>query len=579
MKKIIFLSVSLLAVASCADWLVRTPQDQLSPASYFSTETECLLYTNQFYTILPTASGIYSETADYIIPRSLSDEVLGNRSVPSTSGNWNWDALRAINTFIVNADNCKDEAVRNKYLGVARFFRAYFYFNKVRYYGDVPWLDRPLDAEDEQLNKARDSRKYVMQKVLEDIDFAIANLPAGKSVYTVTKWTALALKSRIFLFEGTFRKYHGLGDWEDCLAEAAAAGEQFIQTSGYKIYSEGSTPYLDLFTMIHSDQTEIILSRVYSSALKLTHDVNGRFKGTTMGSPGISKDVVNSYLMKNGSRYTDTEGFDSKEFQDEMKNRDPRLAQTIRTPGYVRLGAAAAPDFAAATTGYQIIKYVVDNASYDAYNTSENDFPIFRTAEVYLNFAEAKAELGTLVQQDLDRSVNKLRDRVGMPHLSLADANTNPDPYLLSPETGYPNVSTENMGVILEIRRERTIELMAEGFRYWDIMRWKSGKRFERPFHGMYFPGTGNYDLDGNGTVDLMIYSGTAPAPISGAVLMSLTDAALSEGPSGRITVHGSTPRHFDETRDYLYPIPTNDRILTGGVISQNPGWNDGLDF
>jgi hypothetical protein len=558
---------------------VRTPQDQLSPASYFSTETECLLYTNQFYTILPTASGIYSETADYIIPRSLSDEVLGNRSVPSTSGNWNWDALRAINTFIVNADNCKDEAVRNKYLGVARFFRAYFYFNKVRYYGDVPWLDRPLDAEDEQLNKARDSRKYVMQKVLEDIDFAIANLPAGKSVYTVTKWTALALKSRIFLFEGTFRKYHGLGDWEDCLAEAAAAGEQFIQTSGYKIYSEGSTPYLDLFTMIHSDQTEIILSRVYSSALKLTHDVNGRFKGTTMGSPGISKDVVNSYLMKNGSRYTDTEGFDSKEFQDEMKNRDPRLAQTIRTPGYVRLGAAAAPDFAAATTGYQIIKYVVDNASYDAYNTSENDFPIFRTAEVYLNFAEAKAELGTLVQQDLDRSVNKLRDRVGMPHLSLADANTNPDPYLLSPETGYPNVSTENMGVILEIRRERTIELMAEGFRYWDIMRWKSGKRFERPFHGMYFPGTGNYDLDGNGTVDLMIYSGTAPAPISGAVLMSLTDAALSEGPSGRITVHGSTPRHFDETRDYLYPIPTNDRILTGGVISQNPGWNDGLDF
>ena len=129
------------------------------------------------------------------------------------------------------------------------------------------------------------------------------------------------------------------------------------------------------------------------------------------------------------------------------------------------------------------------------------DLIIFRTAEIYLNYAEAKAELGTLTQGDIDISVKKLRDRVGMPNLDMAAANLNPDPYLASEVTGYANVKGENKGVILEIRRERTIELAQEGFRYYDMMRWKEGKRFEQPLLGMYFPGPGEYDLDGNGTL------------------------------------------------------------------------------
>ena len=578
-KRFVILMIALAAV-SCNDWLVREPQDELSPDTYFTTEQECRLYTNRFYLMFPGGSVIYGEEADYIIPSALSAEVAGNRTVPSTASSWNWDNLRTVNFFIVNAGNCKDPAVRDKYLGLARFFRAYFYFEKVKRYGDVPWLDEPLDADDEGLYRGRDDRKVVMSHVLEDIDFAISRLPAAKNVYEVTKWTALALKSRIFLFEGTFRKYHGLGDWESCLEQASAAAGEFIQSSGYTLFSTGTTPYLTLFNTVDTDRTEIILTRGYSSALSLVHDVNGRYTSTTMGKPGLAKDVVNSYLMADGTRFTDQAGYATQSFAQETRERDPRLAQTIRTPGYRRIGTAdkLAPNLAASTTGYQIIKYV-GAPKYDAYNTSENDLPLFRTAEVYLNYAEALAELGTLSQADLDKSVNKIRKRAGMPSMMLQAANSDPDPYLMAESTGYPGVEGANTGVILEIRRERTIELVAEGFRYWDLMRWKAGKRLTRPFLGMYFPGTGSYDLDGNGSIDFILYEGQAPAAASGVATMSLQEAALTGGTSGNITVHGNIARRFDENKDYLYPVPTDDRVLTGGVISQNPGWEDGLSF
>ena len=581
MYKYILIMAAFPAVCSCEDFLTRLPQDEITPETYFTSETECQLYTNEFYTLFPGGEDIYSETEDYIVTIELSDAVIGNRVVPATSGSWNWDKLRDINFFLQHSSQCEDEAVRLRYEGLARFFRAYFYFEKVKRYGDVPWVDVPLDAEDESLYRGRDSRKTVMDNVLADIDFAISNLPAERNVFRVTRWTALALKSRIFLFEGTFRKYHGLGDWEKCLEEAASAADIFIKTSGYTLYTAGEQPYRDLFTALESDQTEIILSRSYSSALGLVHDSNGRYTSTSMGRPGITRDVINMYLMKDGSRFTDIDGFETMEFQEECKDRDPRLSQTIRTPGYTRLGSSTllAPDMAACMTGYQIIKYV-GLPKYDAYKTSENDLPLFRTAEVYLNLAEAKAELGTLTQDDLDQTVNRLRSRAGITtDLDMAKANSSPDSYLTDPVTGYTGVTGPNAGVILEIRRERTVELIAEGFRYWDIMRWKAGKRFERPFYGLYFPGTGNYDLDGNGTVDFVIYEGSQPSVQEGVVYRSLSEANLSEGTSGYITCHSDIARHWDEGKDYLYPVPTDDIVLTNGAITQNPGWEDGIDY
>ena len=243
-------------------------------------------------------------------------------------------------------------------------------------------------------------------------------------------------------------------------------------------------------------------------------------------------------------------------------------------------------------TGYQIIKGLTGKNS-DAWHKSDNDISLFRTAEVYLNYAEAKAELGTLTQTDLDNTITKIRARVGMPALNLAAANANPDPYLEAAETGYPNVSGSNKGIILEIRRERTIELFDEGFRYDDLMRWKEGKAFEKQFKGMYVPALDPVkkfvilDLNGNGVSDaqdVCVYDGTtAPTAATYPELGSITvflklgeNLSLANGVNGGdIIVHdiNTKPRSWNENRDYLYPIPQDQITLYGGRIQQNPNW------
>jgi len=577
----LFLSAAIACI-SCEDMLDYQPKDRLSPDTYFKTETDCELWTNNYYTVFPSAEGIYSEPYDVIVRDVLADEISGVRKPMPTDGNWNWKKLREMNFFLSRASQVEDESVRLEYEGLTRFFRAYFYFEKVKRYGDVPWVDRPLGSDEEELYEGRDPRESVMEKVMEDVDFAIANLPEVQNVYRVTRWTARALKSRIALFEGTFRKYHGLDGYEEFLQACVNASEPFL-TGPYSIYTSGSTPYQDLFTSQNAIGTEIILARAYTSAISgMTHDVNGHLTGATMGRPGMTRNVVNMYLMRDGSRYTDQADYATKTFVEECKNRDLRIAQTLRTPGYKRIGGSKelAPDLSRSTTGYQLIKYLTEER-YDANKASTNDMPLFRLAEVLLNYAEAKAELGTLKQADLDNTIRPLRVRAGLPDLDMEEANAHPDPYLSSSETGYANVTGANKGVILEIRRERTLETPMEGLRYWDIMRWKEGKRFEKPIEGLYFPGTGEYDLDGNGSVDVCIYD-TEKAPGNSADVLYLklgSDIVLSGETSGNVLAHSTQQRIWNEERDYLYPIPTDDRVLTQGAISQNPGWNDGLPF
>lgn len=578
----VILFLATIACVSCEDMLDFQPKDRLSPDTYFRTETDCELWTNNYYTVFPSAEGVYSEPFDVIVRDVLADEISGVRKPMPTDGNWKWTKLREMNFFLSRSSQIEEESVRLRYEGLTRFFRAYFYFEKVKRYGDVPWVDKPLSSDDNELYKGRDSREFVMEKVMEDIDFAIANLPEKQDVYHVTRWTARALKSRIALFEGTFRKYHGIDGYEKYLQECVTASEPFLN-GPYNIYTTGSTPYQDLFTSQNAIGTEIILARAYTSAISgMTHDVNGHLTGATMGRPGMTRNAVNMYLMRDGSRYTDQPGYATKTFVDECKNRDLRMAQTIRTPKYKRIGGnkELAPDLSRSTTGYQLIKYLTEE-KYDANKASTNNMPLFRLAEVLLNYAEAKAELGTLKQDDLNKTIKPLRSRAGLPELDMEEANENPDPYLSSPETGYANVAGANKGVILEIRRERTLETPMEGLRYWDIMRWKEGKRFEKPIEGLYFAGTGEYDLDGNGTVDVYIYdSETAPGNKADVLYLKLgTDIVLSEKTSGNLLAHSTTPRIWNEERDYLYPIPTDDRVLTQGAISQNPGWDDGLPF
>ena len=600
MKKniILYSFIALLSgTAGCSDMLDQYPLDAISPETYYNNADELRSATNQFYGMFPGAASGYTESADVVCTFNLPAEVQGIRTVPTSGGGWNWEYLRAVNFYLSHSVRCDDVDAREHFDGIARFFRAYFYFEKVKRFGEVPWFDRELSSTDPELFRPRDSRDFIMDKILDDLTYAINNISDKKDLYNVTHWTALALKSRICLFEGTYRKYHGIPGYEKFLDECATASKLFIDNAPYAIYKTGAQPYRDLFSSMNAIEEEVILARDYDRAQNVMHEANANTLSPTYGRPGMNKKIVNSYLMTNGDRFTDQPGYETMQYYDEMQNRDPRLTQTVVGPGYMRINSTtvSSPNFGASTTGYQITKWVTD-ASGDGYMGSSNDYILFRAAEVYLNYAEAKAELGTLTQEDLEISIKKIRDRVGMPNIDMDAANANPDPYLCALESGYQNVTGPNKGVILEIRRERTIELCLEGHRYYDIIRWKEGKMFEQPFLGMYFPGLtqgsgdNRYDVfDMNdGTVgdkekvDICIYTGKKPSVKNIRKFYKLGDEfVLTDGDKGNIICHDieKEPRQWNEERDYFFPIPTTERSLTNGALTQNPGWNDGLDF
>ena len=600
MKKniILYSFIALLSgTAGCSDMLDEYPLDAISPETYYNNADELRSATNQFYGMFPGAASGYTESADVVCTFNLPAEVQGIRTVPTSGGGWNWEYLRAVNFYLSHSVRCDDVDAREHFDGIARFFRAYFYFEKVKRFGEVPWFDRELSSTDPELFRPRDSRDFIMDKILDDLTYAINNISDKKDLYNVTHWTALALKSRICLFEGTYRKYHGIPGYEKFLDECATASKLFIDNAPYAIYKTGAQPYRDLFSSMNAIEEEVILARDYDRAQNVMHEANANTLSPTYGRPGMNKKIVNSYLMTNGDRFTDQPGYETMQYYDEMQNRDPRLTQTVVGPGYMRINSTtvSSPNFGASTTGYQITKWVTD-ASGDGYLGSSNDYILFRAAEVYLNYAEAKAELGTLTQEDLEISIKKIRDRVGMPNIDMFAANANPDPYLCAPETGYRNVTGPNKGVILEIRRERTIELCLEGHRYYDIIRWKEGKMFEQPFLGMYFPGLtqgsgdNRYDVfdmnDGiagdKEKVDICIYTGKKPSVKNIRKFYKLGEEfVLTDGDKGNIICHDieKEPRQWREDRDYLYPIPTQERLLSNGTLSQNPNWDDGLDF
>lgn len=580
MKKIVYILISCIFLFSCD--LEKYPIDAVSPNTFFKTENDLKLYTNSLYGMLPSADRVYNEGVDNIIKMTLDDELRGTRIVPTSGGGWTWENLRNINFYLENSMKCEDARIRDRYDAVARFFRAYFYFEKVKRFGDVPWYSKSINDQDlEALTKARDPRTLIVDSILADLNFAIANLPEKKTVNEISKWTALAFKARVCLHEGTFRKYHSefnLSGSDFLLNEAASAAEEVINRSGYALYSTGNPEkdYLNLFASINAIASEVILARGFSDEFQVYHNLNYYTMTASYGRPGLEKRLVNSYLMRDGKRFTDKPGYETIFFTDEMKNRDPRLSQTVRTPGYTRIGETETlvQEYGSTVTGYQLIKFVAER-KWDTYNKSINDMPIIRFAEPLLIYAEAKAELGTLTQNDINKSIKLLRDRVGMPNLLVDEANANPDPYL---QKQYPKVSGANKGVILEIRRERRIELVMESFRWDDMMRWKEGATFQEQFKGMYFPGLGTYDLDGDGEIDVCLYKDTKPT-LEGKKIQYLklnSDVTLENGESGCIVINAHLTKKWDESRDYFYPIPIQERMLNPN-LTQNPGWNDGL--
>ena len=590
MKKIImyFLLAGSIVFSACEDLLEKEPIHQLNAGEFFTSENDLKIYSHSFYVNdLPSADDIAKTdgTSDYAAINTPSTFLSGNWSSVDQTG-WavgNWSALRNINYFLEYAPKTPVSAeVLNHYLGLARYWRAVFYLNKVQTFGAVPWYERALNPDDPDLNKGRDSREFVMGKVLEDINFAATHMRHDKDTYSslVNRFTALAMKSRICLYEGTYRKYHtelGLSDANVWLREAADAAKAVMDGGQYRLYSTGN-PENDYRTLFITEDVagmskisgEIILANNMNTDSRVWHDLTWNFNSPTNGSRwSLVKQFVNSYLMRDGSRFTEKAGYDEMEFYNEMKNRDYRLSQTIRTEGYYREnGTIAPPDFAVTLTGYHIKKWSLDDSWHDGQGQCTNNISVIRYAEVLLNYAEAKAELGEFSAAEWDLTIKLLRARAGVASAIPATADT----YLQS--TFFPAISDK---FLLEIRRERGIELCFEGLRYQDLMRWKCGSLLDSEkilWKGIYIPAKNvNYDLNGDGKADVCIVDKTPTTTTSGVKYVVLgANIKLSDVTKGNLIWAWGIQRKWDDKK-YLRPIPQSAITLNQALLPQNTGW------
>lgn len=601
MKKYLFILLAIAFLLPGCE-LNEEPVSTIDKNSVFSSEEGLSAYSMSFYEIFPSPTvqgaieggyeGFGAIPTDYCAAQSILPFVLLNGVSENTSTGWNWANLRNLNYFIVNCTNPDvPEEVRNNYIGLARFFRAWFYFDKVKTFGDVPWIDRPLDPQDEDiLYGSRDSRELVMEKVYEDLMFAAQNITrttdATQCTY-VTKWAVLAFASRVALFEGTFRKYHNLNlvtSADTWLKRAEDVAYEVMQNSGKRL----NPSYRELFTSNNPPTSETILAITGSESLGIMHSTNWYWSTGITVTTHFIRPFVCTYLQKDGTPYTDRPGWQYEDFYEEFQNRDERLSATLRYPGYKREGNLALPLLnGIGRLGYQMYKLCVDATAPDAAQLSTHALQVIRYGEVLLNYAEAKAELGTLTNDDWSKTIGALRARAGI----MGGLTSKPaviDNYLKN--TYYPNVSDP---VILEIRRERGIELSFEGFRFDDVRRWKCGNLFKMSWTGMYIPFINlPLDIDHDGTHDVIYYTDEAELAKADALCNNpnVYKVAVSTNPdSPLLQVHPAgdgvgyylawrtNEDHLKVwgSKQYLYPIPRAALNLNPN-LGQNPGWENG---
>ncbi len=588
-------AISMLT--GCTKELNQTPQSTASNSAIFGSVQGLQLYANSFYDGLASAGTVVRGDDQYAdadfgarnsIPLYLQDSTFNSQQ----AGGWSWTTLRNINYFIANASIPNagvPDASRRNFIGLARFFRAYFYYGMLQQFGNVPWVGKPLGTTDTALYAAQTDRTIVVDSIIADLDYAAQNisLTTDATASQVTKWVAYGLKSRVCLFEGTFReyqtKYNLGGTVKDLLTQAAAAAKAVIDSGGYKLNQTGGTSlaYRNLFISPSPIASEVMLSDVMSSSLSVFNDANWYYTSGSYGSHySLTHSFVNTYLNADGSAYSDP---GNATFQQEVANRDPRLAQTIRTPGYQRVDSNYAPSFSYTVTGYMPIKWSLDDPAYDGSSDNINSICLMRYAEILLNYAEAVEELTNyggpaMTQTDWTNTIGQLRSRAGLTGgLTLP---TTVDPYI---KNYYSPAASDQYGalqitdpILLEIRRERGIELVLEGFRFADLTRWRLGTLLAQTWDGIYVPATNtNLDLNGDGYPDVNFYTtSTPPTAVNGVTYVpvgSTGGTTLTNGTSGRINYLANGHRKWFDYK-YLYPIPYSELQLNPNLV-QNQGW------
>ena len=596
MKKRILNLFAVAAVAlsavSCEQFLTVEPIDKMSADTYFKNELELELFANgMINSYLPTADGLgYSDSwSDLFCSKTSSDFYRPGIWNADKQGSWgvsNWRNIRRANIMLEGMARSKgnvSEETYNHYQGVARLWRAYFYFAKVQTFGNVPWIDHALDVEDEILYAPCDDREYVMSKVLEDLNFACKNLSSDtKYNGVVNKWVALAFKARVCLYEGTFRKYHSVNPstnvaWNnnyeksaDLLQECVNAADELMKSGNFDLHPD----YYGLFhhTNIASSKEAIWWSDYDSGELNRMHELTWVVNSSTYDQQvSPTKLMMNHYLNLDGTPITN-EG--KVAIEQEFEGRDLRLKACVHHPGYMYTKVNGETLLKNTNTTYtynfyQNVKFSIENEENYSKGKNDNDYPILRYGEVLLNYAEAKAELnnGELSQEDWNKTIGLLRARAGV-------ANIYPD---ASWDCGWIKAYYGNLSnVLTEIRRERTVELLGEGMREADLYRWKLGHLIvdrqtnNQGWMGVWVP----KELVGGMPFNGATYTFTNTKPEAGLgynVSGSTADQnhSFSEGDHGFLIYNYKLEW---KDRNYVRPIPQT-VLNVNKNIQQNYGW------
>ncbi|MEY8686402.1 RagB/SusD family nutrient uptake outer membrane protein [Bacteroides sp. AN502(2024)] len=604
MKTKIFAVLALAtSFSSCSDFLDRPPMDQIeNSADFYNNENNIRSTIYGWYDIYFTGyqsgwvkSDFFDGTnvANWVDDLAQKEATFFTNTAPATSNDWSFANVRRINLVCDGLESSTlPEEAKKHWMGVARFFRGMEYARLVRMFGDVPYYDHVVDNTDEKaLYKGRDSRNLVMDKVLDDLEFAAVNVREsdGTDGLCVNRHVVNAFESRIMLFEGTWQRYREKNTEmsKKYLEAAKTAANRVMSTQKYQISSDykSLTISLDL-----ANNPEMILYRSYVEGI-LTHAEMSWQSEQTLGN-GPSKDLVDSYLTNNGlpiHQEGNSAFKGDKVFKDEMANRDPRLAANIDPEGVHLNGITGAVYGIGGYFGTRFINEDLFNTAAGQSNTNTTDAPIMKLNEVFLNYLEAAAELHdmgayTLSQNDLDITINKIRKRtsVNMPSVTLSGNNFSVKGVVINDpdrDLGNPEIADdyEVSPILWEVRRERRIELVYEGIRFDDIRRWSKLHYADMKI---------NKKLNLGAWLDKDAYlKEYNQANGTSYTIDDLKDVVLDrEGNAGYIKPIQATSllRVYGE-KDYLYPIPTGQISLYKSKseqlgdpsikLEQNPNW------
>ncbi|MGX5819509.1 RagB/SusD family nutrient uptake outer membrane protein [Chitinophaga lutea] len=552
MKKIFLIIPAALAIAASGcrkDFLNRAPQDAISDETFWRTEEQLQLALNALYANVKNVNTVaMDQMGDNSINSSTGDTYRifgsGNFGPELSAVNAEWKSqfmgVRECNVFLENYQRATTvpQAAKDQMAGEARTIRAYMYMNLVSYFGDLPLVTKPLNVD--ELYGPRDPQKKVVDFILQELEEAAAQMqPApmtGAKLGRLSRGAALALKARMALYDGRW-------------AVAEDAAKRVMDLGVYQLYSTGkpAEDYYNLFTykgkLSAGANKETIMARINLTDVSM-HNLSRESQVPDQASRyNPTKALVDAYLCTDGLPINKSPLYKEDTYANIFANRDPRMRQTILAPGAAWGGKKdgnpantnasifTAPKFLSdklgcvTITGYYFTKYV-EVSTVSAVTRDQNDIHIIRLAEVLLTYAEAKMEQGTLTQADLDITINKLRERVGMRPMVITELTAN------------------GLDLRTEIRRERRIELAREGQRWYDIVRWKQGNLLAADVKGM------KKSL------------AAVPAHV----------ANLAVDADGYIVVMSG--RQFVDPKHYLFPVPLLQVQRNPNLLPQNPGWD-----